>query len=80
MIKRVITLIGVVLIGIIIGVTVVVQQAKTPVLQEILKQQDSIPSAQKSLESRMFPPEGPVFLDKQGNPVDNDSLSVNNVQ
>jgi len=78
--KRVITLIAVVFLGIIIGVSVVTKQANEPAMRMMLQQQEELLSAQERIENKLFPSQEPVFLDKQGKPINQGSSAVNNIQ
>ena len=78
--KRTIMLIGVILLGVIIGVSTANRQAKDPLLKEMLKQQESILAAQQRMEGKMFGDTGPVFLDGKGDPVSSASAPANNIQ
>lgn len=51
--KRIITLIAVVILGVLLGVSVVSHEAKNPLLKEILKQQSAILESQSQLQKKV---------------------------
>jgi protein-disulfide isomerase len=78
--RRVLTLFVVVILGIIIGVSVLSKKVTNPALNMMVKQQNDILEAQKRIESKLFPEEKTVFLNSNGEAVSSDSPAVNNVQ